>query len=209
MLRSKLKSATLAAAVAAAVLAPAAAASAASTTITDGTGDVWENTYDLATGLDVWIPTESAYNTDVVSTVIRHNLRRVTIKMTYNDLQKQPDVSISAVVRMRFDQGPQRFAFVDASPGSWGGSSQVFKNNTRTGPAPVTCGGLTHALDYVANTVTMSIPRTCLGSPTWIEANVVSRSAANLGQDVQRNLFDNGQSAGHTDGGWSARLRRG
>jgi hypothetical protein len=209
MLRTKLKAAIFATTVAAAVIAPAAAASAASTTVKDGAGDVWENTYDAATDGDVWTPTESAYNTDVVSTVIKHNLNRVSIKMTYNDLQKQPDVSISALVNMRFDQGARRFAFVDASPGSWGGSSQVFKNNAKTGPAPVACGGLTHAVDYVANTVTMSIPRTCLGSPRWIEANVLSRSTGDLDADVQRNLFDNGQSAGHGAGGWSARLRRG
>ncbi len=209
MLRTNLKAAIFATTVAAAVIAPAAAASAASTTVTDGTGDVWENTYNPDTSSDVWTPTESAYNTDVVSTVIKHNADRVTVKMTYNDLQKQPDVSISAVVNMRFDRGPRRFAFVDASPGSWRGSSQVFKDNAKTGPAPVSCAGLSHTVDYAANTVTMSIPRTCLGSPRWIEANVLSRSTGGLNQDVQRNLFDNGQRAGHGDGGWSARLRRG
>ena len=85
----------------------------------------------------------------------------------------------------------------------------MFKDNAKTGPAPVTCGGLSHAVDYTANTVSMSIPRTCLGSPTWVEANVLTRSSAGLNQDVQRNLFDNGQRAGHGEGGWSPRLRKG
>lgn len=208
MLRRTLQTGLLAASLAAAVVGPATAATAQSATITDGTGDVWENTYDPTTQSDVWSLVDSAYNTDVVSTVITHGARRVNVKMTYNDLDKAADVNISAVVNMRFDQGARRSAFVDVWPGDWQGSSTVFKQNP-TGGAPVTCGGLTHAVDYTANTVSMSIPRTCLGSPTWIQANVLSRSTAGLDQDVQRNLLDNGQQAGHTELGWSGRLRRG
>lgn len=209
MLRRTLQTGLLAASLAAAVVGPSTAATAQSATITDGTGDVWENTYDPATQTDVWSLVESAYNTDVVSTVIKHGARRVDVTMTYNDLDKAPDVTISAVVTMRFDQGARRSAFVDVWPGDWQGSAMVFKQNASTGGGPVTCGGLTHAVDYTANTVSMSIPRTCLGSPTWIQANVLSRSTAALDQDVQRNLFDNGQQAGHSELGWSGRLRRG
>jgi hypothetical protein len=209
MLRSTLKAGLVAATLAVAVVGPSTAAFAQSATIEDGAGDVWENTYDPTTDSDVWTATESAYNTDVVSTVIRHNARRVNILVTYNDLQKQPDVSISSVVTLRFNEGPRRSVFVDAWPGAWKGSSSVFKLNAKTGGAPVSCDGLSHVIDFTANTVAMSVPRSCLGSPTWLEANVVTRSSGNLDQEVQRNLFDNGQSSGHTDGGWSTRLRRG
>jgi hypothetical protein len=33
---------------------------------------------------------------------------------------------------------------------------------------PVTCSGMRHSFDYARNVATVSIPRSCLGKPSWV-----------------------------------------
>lgn len=205
MLRTQLRAAMLATTVAAAVIAPAAAASAASTTVSDPQGDVWESTYDADTQTETFTKADSVTNVDLVSSTVSHGARRVNVKMQYTDLKKT-GATYYSIVYLRFDNGPQRVAAIDTSAG-WGGKHVLFKNGKNSN-GPVACSGFTHAIDYQANTVTMSIPRGCLGTPRWIESSVLASGSLDDGTTTHYYL-DNGATAGHAYLKWGKRLRRG
>ena len=38
---------------------------------------------------------------------------------------------------------------------------------------PIRCAGFDHTIDYTANTVQLSVPRSCVGNPRWVEVNYV------------------------------------
>ena len=138
MIRSKLRAALLATTVAAAVVAPAAAASAASTTVKDGTGDVWESTYDDTTQTESFTAAGSVVNVDLVSSTISHGPSRFKVTMHYADLKKVGSPFYPAL-QMRFDSGPKRVAFIDTSAG-WRGKHLLFKNGKQNN-SQVTCSG--------------------------------------------------------------------
>ncbi len=52
------------------------------------------------------------------------------------------------------------------------------------------CRGLSHHIDYTANTVTMSVPRSCLGRPGWIKAGAASVRLAGMGDVVDGSNAD-------------------
>jgi hypothetical protein len=209
MLRSTLKTGLVATALLAAVVGPATAASAQSATITDSEGDVWQIFSDYSTGETAYTAAGSQTNVDVLSTVVTHTGRRVNATLTYTDLAKE-GARPSAVVLMRFDSGPQRFAVVDTS-GSWKGKDVLVKNGKNSG-GPVACAGFTHEIDYTANTIVMSVPRSCLGSPTWVEASVMSQGWIEGGEteETSTSFFDNGAKPGHSyTPTWTGKIRKG
>ena len=198
-----LKAALLTTAILGAVLAPAAAASAQSLTVDDGTADTWENVYNPDTQSDDWFQAGSKLNTDITQTVVKHSAKRITITATYADL-KSRDARYGLKDRLRFDHGPQVVADVDTN-GTWKGQAYLFTKNSG---AMIKCTGLTHAIDYTADTVEISIPRSCVGNPTWVEAAEVSLSS--VSDDAGDHVYmDNGNGAGHQDGTWTAKVRRG
>lgn len=85
---------------------------------------------------------------------------------------------------------------VDTS-GSWQGTDVLVENGQNSG-GPVAGDGFTHEIDHTANTIEMSIPRSCLGSPTWVEAAVMAQGWIEGGEtaDSSTSYFDNGAKPG-------------
>lgn len=69
---------------------------------------------------------------------------------------------------------PRQTYVVDlyATTGAWGGSAAIFGLN---GSAPK-CK-MAWKINYTANTVMLSVPRSCLGNPAWIQAGAGMTSA--------------------------------
>lgn len=198
-----IKAAVLSTAILGAVLAPAAAASARSLTINDSTADTWEDVYDPSSGTETWTEAGSQLNVDVIKTVVKHSATRISFTVTYDDL-KARDVRYGLVDRMRFDQGPKADVIVDAT-GKWKG--QVSLAEDKTG-SRISCPGLTHEIDYTANTVAVSVPRSCVGKPAWVE---IGEFGVGFHSDDagDHQYVDNAETDGHGYASWSAKIRRG
>ena len=198
-----LRTGLLAAATLTAVLAPAGAAFADALVVDDSTSDVWEDVYDEETQTQTYVEAGSVVNVDVASTDLRHKAKKVVITFTYADL-KSKQVHFMTRSRLRFDDGPKVVAAVNAMD-TWKGRAELAKD--RTGE-PISCDGLSRAIDYDLNTVELSIPRSCLGNPAWVELNSV-----NIGYDevdgTFHNYLDNVLRAGHSYDGWSDRVAKG
>ena len=196
-MRVSLSRAALASAAAlAAVLVPAGAASAQSLTIKDHTGDVWKDTIDQD-GTETFTPAGSQLNTDLKRTFVKHTAHRVLLRGTYVELRKAgPSFMFGA--NLRTNEGLKRAVTVDTLSG------RATAELTRKDGTPVACKGLRHSIDYAANQVTVSFPRTCLSNPRWLQAAVAAISMTDADFYV-----DNGQNETHREPWqWSARIHK-
>jgi len=68
---------------------------------------------------------------------------------------------------------------------------------------------MTHLVDYANDQVTVSIPRSCLSNPRWVQVTI---GAMSVKRDFSASFLDNGQNASHRDPSatpdWSARIKR-
>lgn len=198
----RLSTATLlAGAVAASVLAPAGTAYAAGVAITDGTADVWVN----STSDGSYVASSEQTNVDVESLRVRHLTNRIVVVADYVELDKGSDLPLFVTNRLRFDDGPAVTVMVDTANVA-AGESVLF---TRRGP--VECGGFDATVDYATDTVELIMPRKCVGSPRWVEANYVSQAyvESNEAESGYVGYVDNALSDGSGTGGWTERVRRG
>ena len=208
MLRSTLTTGLVATALLAAVVGPATAASAQSASVTDSAGDVWQSILNPDTEEETFVAAGSLTNVDVLSTVVDHTRSSLEVTMTFSDLAKEGARPTPALV-MRFDRGPapgRRGRRLDQLEGQ-GHPAQGRQEQQRR----VDVDGFTHKIDYTANTVAMSIPRSCLGTPRWIQAAPMTQGflASTDGGESQY-FFDNGGKPGHSYTlPWSARVHRG
>ncbi len=184
----------------AAVLTPSLTAYAATVDVTDATSDVWEN----FTNDGEYVPTELTDNLDVTSLEVRHLAKRIVVTAGYAELKKA-GVPLVLSSRLRFDDGPAVTIMVDANP-RWSGDGVLFGRR-----GPLDCGGFDHAIDYAANTVELSVPRKCVGGPTWVETNYVGLGYVedSDAESGYRNYRDNALSDGSSQGGWTDKVRRG
>ena len=194
-----LSRATLASAAAlAAVLVPVGAASAESLTVNDQVGDTWLD--DYSGDVETYTPSGSWTNDDLVRTVVRHGDRRVVVKAKYADLKRSADPLI-LVVRLRTNESLKRDVAVETVSSPRG--SVMFAKHSG---ADVKCTGLTHDVDYDADRVTVSVPRSCLSNPRWVQATVGAVAMT----DEYHVHVDNGHNTGHHEPNtWTARIRRG
>ena len=185
----------------AAVLTPAGTAYAAGLTVTDGTAYVWEST-DQAE----YVASAQVDNVDVQSLRVRHLANRIVVTASYVELVKDADVTLVVSNVLRFDDGPAVTIMVDTFQKA-SGESVLY---TRRGP--VDCGGFDATIDYAADTVELVVPRTCVGTPRWVEANYVALgNAEGESEDgpTYTNYRDNALTTGSGTGGWTERVRRG
>ena len=200
------KAVLLAVAVLAAVLAPAAAASAQKVAVHDSTADVWESVWNPDSGASGEVRAGSQPNIDIVSTVIRHTGHRLILTLRFADLQRSK-THFFVVSRLRFDKGHRMVAMVDATR-RWRGISAV--GGLRANK-PAKCRNVGHTIDYASNTIVLSIPRSCIGNPRWVELSTVVEGFKQEGatEDDFHSYLDNAQTAGHGYGGWSRRIHQG
>ncbi len=128
----------------------------------DPAGDVWaiaegENAEPVSAG-DV--PTA-----DVIRAVVRHGRHHVVVRLTFTNLRRiEPQHYTAMIITPR----RLRAAFVSAGPRRWGGRHQLVNGNFGN----VKCPRLSHRIDYDTEQVTMSIPRGCLGRPSWVRVDM-------------------------------------
>ncbi|MGZ4437721.1 MAG: hypothetical protein ACXVWU_00195 [Nocardioides sp.] len=171
------------------VTVTAGAASAASLTVKDPTGDTWQ---DTTTGSgDSYKAAGSHANTDLVRTVVRHTTTRLVVRATYADLTKSGP-RLLFFFRLRTNEGLRRDSGVD-TVGSLSGTQHLTKPN---GSSNLPCKGLSHTVDYSLNQVTVSIPRSCLSNPRWVQVVI---GAMTLSGDPSVVYLDNGQNTTSND----------
>jgi len=169
-------------------------------TVADPKGDSHEIVQDPDTGAYSYPTVGSAPNSDFVRAVYRHTRSRIINRTTFMNLSHSGQgVIINAAIGT--STGLVRDAWVLKDP-SKSGNRVAFHEPHGT---PVPCSGMKRAIDWDANTVMVSVPRSCLGSPRWV---TVSVSGGNYGDGTRRSYVDViGTSTTHYH--WSARIRRG
>src|SRR4051812_4526949 len=152
-----------------AALAAAMPAYADAVTTTDETADVWEAVYHSDTDTTDYVNAGSVLNMDVESVRVRHLANRIVVKATYVELRRE-GVIFGASSRLRFNDGPTVGFSLDTY-NRWGGESVLYESGSGD---PIRCGGFDHSIDYATNVVEVSIPRTCVGNPRWVEASYMA-----------------------------------
>lgn len=141
----------------------------------DSEGDVWVELYDNEDTLSGFDAAGSPSNADVVAVQAVHARPRISFVTEYADLDEGPGESTLVwKMRMRFEDGPP----VSANVYTLGRpDGQVYLWNERKQHA-VQCDALRHTIDYDANTVAVSLPRSCVGKPRWFRFTGVSYAVA-------------------------------
>jgi hypothetical protein len=105
--------------------------------------------------------------TDIITTTVDHGADVVTIDVAFNDLRPGQYLDLSAYVTT--DSTGSRLP-TQATALTYLGDSSI--DIYYEGDPPSRCNDAAVAIDYDINTLTMSIPRRCLGEPRWIELEV-------------------------------------
>lgn len=153
-------------AVCAAVLATGAlaapAASAATLTIRDSAGDV-----GVTDGPDSVRLHGSRANADLLRVRVAHRPRVVYATLVYDDLRRGTDWRLG-IVRLRTSLGRTFQVSWNAESGNTRGSADL--GRVHQGRGGVRCRGLAHTVDHAADAVTLTVPRSCIGTPRWVRA---------------------------------------
>jgi hypothetical protein len=142
--------------------ASAAAQPVSRVVLDDPAGDVWA----IGEGENAeWVSAGDVPTADVVRAVVRHGRHNVLVRMTFTNLRRvEPQYYAAMIITPR----RLRAVFVSAGPRRWGGRHQIVNGNFGN----VKCPRLSHRIDYDTEQVTMSIPRGCLGQPTWVRVDM-------------------------------------
>jgi hypothetical protein len=186
-----------------AAMIPAAAAQAASRTVVDATGDTWTTDYDGTTATD--ISAGSQVNVDLARTVIKYAGRKVVVNASYAELDRGTNW-FQLGLRLRTNEGLKRLAVVDTMASQdWDGAHAL---GTPKGDE-VSCKGMSHVLDYDANTVRLVIPASCLSKPRWIQAYIGADGYAATAEQPMTLTHDNGLADTWAHTGWTGKIRKG
>lgn len=164
----------------------------------DPTGDVWA----IGDGENSeWVSAGDIPTADVIRAVVRHGRYNVVMKMTFTNLRRVEPQYYSAMIFSRRQYGA---VFLSAGPGGWKGRHLLVDENF----SKVKCPKLSHTIEYDTEQVIMSVPRGCLGRPTWVRvgmSNAMFRGGETE-EDFQQ-ITDNPHSDGQ-EGPFTRRLHR-
>jgi len=162
----------------------------------DGTGDVWSQA--MARGLTEPQPGERV-NADLVSTKADHTSNKVVATAKYTDLVRNTD-SFQYAMLLKTDEHKKFWIYAGASPDDRNGSMYLGRTNGNE----VTCGDKDFAVSYAKDKISFSIPRSCLGKPSWVKYE-----SAGIVYDESNNYFiDDAASDQAQPSQWSAKLHR-
>lgn len=151
----------------------------------DASGDVRSLTLD--SDFDPDNPSAAEPNRaigDVTRVRVTHATNTVRVQMRYRALNR---VGFGHQHQFQFvTPSRQRYVFVDAAPGRWGGKATM---RTLRG-TKVSCR-VSHKIDYVNDTVLVVVPRSCLGRP-----NVVKVGSGTLTGYGSKIFFDDARRVG-------------
>lgn len=185
------------------------AASAQTYRHTDPAGDVTHDSYNFDTDEEVETVDPTIAEGDVIGSTVKHNPRKVITTLTFRELTVTDDLS-QFIVGIRSSNKVNRFVVVTADSDHPRGVQQFVKTNGRK----ASCRGLSHAVDYTANTVTITVPRACLSRPRWVSVGAASERIAADDATTPSDTIDAYIDDAHRTGlgddiTYSPRLRRG
>lgn len=197
---SRRHGARLAALLAPAVLALPTAAHAEKVVTEDPAGDVVTIVDD---DLEQTTPAPDHAGADVVRTVVAHGDHRLGIEVRYRGLGRDP--FHFTFVRVRTPRGTY-----DLLVERLGGTPIT---SLARGKDEVECRALKGKADLRTDTVAVTLPTACLGSPRWVQVGVgaLSVDADQLDQEVAAGYVDDAHRAGEVrdDLAWGPKVRRG
>ena len=194
-----LASAPLAAlAVLASVAATAVPAQAARLRTSDASVDVWVRGDD-----GVWSEAGAVADVDVLGSAVRHTATFVHGSARYATLERGND-RIVLPVRLRTSAGTTYEVRIVATPERNGGTLAVRRfDDARTVGVP--CRGTDHLIDYDEEITAFSVPRRCLGNPSWVRYGGAARLVTDDGTVFSDALL----SSDPVNDLWSPRIKQG
>jgi hypothetical protein len=124
-------------------------------------------------GTSAYVPAPNQVHGDITATRVVHARHAIWVQIRLRELDTTGNGNFH-VVSIR-TPWRTRTVEVDAFPGHWEGRASVTDAHGRA----VDCA-VTHRIDYVRNRVMMRVPRTCLGTPRWIQVAIRSTVAGTL-----------------------------
>lgn len=112
--------------------------------------------------------------TDIISTTVDHGADVVTVEVAFKDLRPGQYLDLTAYVTT---DGTGSRLPAQATAVAYRGEAVVHLYDA----AGSRCVTATVTVDHDTNTVTMTVPRSCLDEPRWIEAEV---TAATMNYDA-------------------------
>lgn len=177
-----------------ALFAPAAQAQ--ELRLTDSTKDVWVSS---GAGFTHTYAAESKL-ADVRWVQIGHGATRIVLTAKLVELTKQ-GAEVGLFVEFRTSSGLSRDARLSGQVGDRNGSV-AFTSPT----GKLLACDTSHKINYVANTMMMSVPRSCLNNPSYVQFRSETSWVTDSTYDV---YVDNPHNTNLAFDGWSSRVRRG
>jgi hypothetical protein len=117
---------------------------------------------DESTDLDEATPAPDHAGTDVVRTAVAHGAKRLRVRVAFRALERDPFQFI--VIRVRTPHGNYELVVERL------GGKPI--TSIDLGRRTVDCDGLGAKVDRRADTVTASLPTSCLDAPRWVQIGV-------------------------------------
>jgi hypothetical protein len=203
----KTLSAVVVAAATTALLLPSASAFAASETLNDSAKDTYKLVEDDSPKGYSYEPANLTLNTDLDKVVVKHTAKRVEIVSTFFTLKKDDSVVPIVFAAIRTDTDATYGAQTRAikGPEGWQLYSFFYLENagSRRG---TTCAGFKTEIDWVADQMSLSIPRSCMADPTWVQ---VKSGAGSHRVSNDSDYYDNAHHSKGNEKGWTDRIKKG
>lgn len=125
---------------------------------------------------------------DILTSAITHGPRRVTMSMHDGGLERDGERAVH-YFGVATSKGKIRTFQVVASPDHWQGSLQKLTGRGKT----FRCRGVHWSIGYASRSVTLSVPRRCLGRPAWVRvamAEAKGSGARDYFDDANTTSFD-------------------
>ena len=128
-------------------------------------GDAAADVISIAPAATTGTPTPDRVAGDVISSTVNHKRRAVVMRLQYRDLAAETEVEVH-LFAIRTNQ-MKRYVTVYAAPASVQG--KVLMTNPHQKKVRCRIAG---GIDYTLNTVTVIVPRSCLGNPRWVRVGM-------------------------------------
>lgn len=134
--------------------------------VDDAAGDVVVAGPNVGDGAIVAAPGDTS--TDIINTTVDHREDAVTFQVAFRGLRPEQYLDVTANIRTS-----------KTGSGGWQLTSVTYRGDDQIylyGPRGSNCPAAAVEIDYSTNTVTMTVPRSCLDDPTWIQTKVNART---------------------------------
>jgi hypothetical protein len=184
-------------------LAIAAPAHAQTYTRYDASADVTASTCDSTGDNCTDAIDASRKDIDIVRTKLTHSYRSVQAVASYTDISASGTKAY--VVRIITNEGMRRHYSLVARGSTVLGTLLQRDSDGKA----FACSGIKHAIDYTANTVTISIPRSCLSYPSTVRMGYGSADLSDDTRFYSDDALVNGVTASDADLVVGPKLARG